>query len=86
MYIFTHKYKHYEQELIYSGSITYGESQELIHINWGWSGHHNGYFVAKSNIDTDNRYIDATDSSHSIDTRGTRYHFNVSFKMLTYSL
>lgn len=66
--------------------VSYGESQELIHINWGWSGLHNGYFVAKSNIDTDNRYVDVTDSSHSIDTRGSRRHYNVSFKMLTYSL
>lgn len=71
-----------------STSFTYGEEEQLIHYNWGYAGLHNGYYVAKAEINSDERYpYEDSDEciADSDDPRDYRY-YNKFFRVITYDL
>lgn len=65
-------------------SESFGESERLFHINWGYSGLCDGYYVAKSKLDDSERYANATDVEYTPGNYNISYSYN--FRVVTYDL
>lgn len=71
-----------------SMSFTEGDEEHLIHYNWGYAGLHNGYYIAKAEIDSDERYPDKDSDefiADSEDPDAYRY-YDRHFRVITYDL
>ena len=80
---------HYFSDGSVNTMISYGSTQDLFHLAWGYSnGMHNGYYIAKNEIDSNERYAriqDRTSSSDTNDPSMYRY-YDCYFRVLTYDL
>lgn len=68
-----------------TSKTTYDSNQELIHINWGWNGYYDGYYISQADIDVNDVYEQITNSL-PMEGGESPFHYIVSFKILTYDL
>lgn len=64
----------------------HSSKQYMLHINWGWGGTHNGYFVLSDKFDTDNRYMKWDSNNVERDTIGSHHKYTWHFRMITYDI
>lgn len=64
----------------------HSSKQYMLHINWGWGGTHNGYFVLSDKFDTDNRYMKWDSDNVERDTIGSHHKYTWHFRMITYDI
>lgn len=70
----------------YHIDIWHKAKQYMLHINWGWGGTHNGYFVLSDKFDTDNRYKKWDSNNVERDTIGSHHKYTWHFRMITYDI
>lgn len=61
-------------------------NQYLLHINWGWGGTHDGYYMLNNEFDTDYRYKNWDSDTVLRDPNGKHHRYTKCFRMITYDI
>ncbi len=69
----------------YNVSTWHRPKQYLFHVNWGWGGSHNGYFMLSDEFSIQNRYGDWHSDSPS-PSQGEDKKYTWHFRMITYDI
>lgn len=66
---------------------TYDDPQQLFHINWGYSGSYDGYYLAKSRVDNYECYATETDIDYTTQPNDVEHHsYSHYFRVVTYDI
>ncbi|MBR6632293.1 MAG: C10 family peptidase [Alistipes sp.] len=66
---------------------TYDDPQQLFHINWGYSGSYDGYYLAKSSVDNKEYYATETDIDYAtLPNDAEHLSYSHYFRVVTYDI